>query len=91
MSKKRRQHSPDLKARVGLEALKGIEPIHAIPAKYEVHPVQVCSRLASTSHPESCCLFAIRRDRGCLPDELRQLPHSGHCSNEAVGNNLFLE
>ena len=26
MSKKRRQHSPDLKARVGLEALKGIEP-----------------------------------------------------------------
>jgi len=29
MSKKRRQHSPDLKARVGLEALKGIEPIHA--------------------------------------------------------------
>jgi transposase len=41
MSKKRRQHSPDLKAKVGLEALKGIEPIHAIAAKYEVHPVQV--------------------------------------------------
>ena len=41
MSKKRRQHSPDLKARVGLEALKGIEPIHAIAEKYEVHPVQV--------------------------------------------------
>jgi transposase-like protein len=41
MSKKRRQHSPDLKARVGLEALKGIEPVHAIAAKYEVHPVQV--------------------------------------------------
>ena len=41
MSKKRRQHSSDLKARVGLEALKGIEPIHAIAAKYQVHPVQV--------------------------------------------------
>jgi len=41
MSKKRRQHSPDLKAKVGLEALKGIEPIHAIAAKFEVHPVQV--------------------------------------------------
>ena len=41
MSKKRRQHSPDLKARVGLEALKGVEPIHAIAAKFEVHPVQV--------------------------------------------------
>ena len=41
MSKKRRLHSPDLKAKVGLEALKGIEPVHAIAAKYEVHPVQV--------------------------------------------------
>jgi len=41
MSKKRRQHSPDLKAKVGLEALKGIQPVHAIAAKYQVHPVQV--------------------------------------------------
>ena len=41
MSKKRRQHSPDLKAKVGLEALKGVEPVHAIAAKYQVHPVQV--------------------------------------------------
>ena len=41
MSKKRRQHSPDLKARVGLDALKGIEPVHAIAAKFKVHPVQV--------------------------------------------------
>ena len=29
MSKKRRQHNPELKAKVGLEALKGIEPVHA--------------------------------------------------------------
>ncbi len=41
MSQKRRQHSPEFKARVGLEALKGIEPVHAIAAKYQVHPVQV--------------------------------------------------
>jgi putative transposase len=41
MSKKRRQHSAELKARVALEALKGIEPVHAIAAKYQVHPVQV--------------------------------------------------
>ena len=41
MSKKRRQHSPELKARVGLEALKGIEPVHSIASKYSVHPVQV--------------------------------------------------
>jgi transposase len=41
MSKKRRLHSPELKAKVGLEALKGIEPVHAIAARYQVHPVQV--------------------------------------------------
>ena len=41
MSKKRRQHNPELKAKVGLEALKGIEAVHAIAAKYQVHPVQV--------------------------------------------------
>jgi hypothetical protein len=27
MSKKRRQHSPDLKTKVGLEALKGIDAV----------------------------------------------------------------
>jgi len=32
MSKKRRQHNPELKAKVSLEALKGIEPIHALAA-----------------------------------------------------------
>lgn len=42
MSKKsRRKFSPEFKAQVGLEALKGVEPIHAIAVKYEVHPVQV--------------------------------------------------
>jgi transposase-like protein len=39
--KKRRQHNPDLKAKVGLEAFKGIEPVHAIASRYAMHPVQV--------------------------------------------------
>ena len=41
MSTKRRQHSPELKAQVGLEALKGIEPVHVIAARHKIHPVQV--------------------------------------------------
>ena len=41
MSKKRRQHSVELKSRVALEALKGIEAVHTIAARYQVHPVQV--------------------------------------------------
>jgi transposase-like protein len=63
MSKKRRQHSPDLKAKVGLEALKGIEPVHAIASRYEVHPVQVSQWKKEAGPP-------YRR----LP-QLRQLPH----------------
>jgi transposase-like protein len=39
--KNRRKFTPEFKAKVGLEALKGIEPIQAIGSKYEVHPVQV--------------------------------------------------
>jgi putative transposase len=41
MSKKRRSFSAELNAQVGLEALKGIEPIHVIAQRHEVHPVQV--------------------------------------------------
>jgi putative transposase len=41
MSKKRRQLSAEFKARVGLEAPRGVEPIHAIAARHKVHPVQV--------------------------------------------------
>lgn len=41
MSKKRRSFSAEFKAQVGLEALKGIEPIHVIAQRHEVHPVQV--------------------------------------------------
>lgn len=39
--KSRWKFRPEFKAQVGLEALKGIEPIHAIAARHEVHPVQV--------------------------------------------------
>ena len=41
MSKKRRQHNPEFKAKVALEALKGIEPIHALAARYQMHPTQI--------------------------------------------------
>jgi len=62
MSKKRRQHSAELKARVGLEALKGIEPVHAIAAKYQVHPVQVSQwkKEAAERLPE---VFARKADQ----------------------------
>jgi transposase-like protein len=71
MSKKRRLHSPELKARVGLEALKGIEPIHAIAAKYQVHPVQVSQwkKEAAERLPE---VFARKADYEAAAAQARE-------------------
>ena len=41
MKAKRRRHDAAFKARVALEALKGVKTIQAIAKEFEVHPVQV--------------------------------------------------
>lgn len=41
MKAKRRRHEPEFKARVALEALKGIDTIQQIAKDFDVHPVQV--------------------------------------------------
>jgi len=41
MKAQRRRHDSEFKARVALEALKGIKTIQQIAKEYEVHPVQV--------------------------------------------------
>ena len=38
---KRRQHSPQFKAKVALEALKGIETAQQLAARFEIHPSQI--------------------------------------------------
>jgi transposase-like protein len=39
--KKRKVHTPEFKAKVGLEALRGVKTINELGQEYEVHPVQV--------------------------------------------------
>ncbi len=39
--KKRKVHSAELKAKVGLEAVRGVKTINEIGQRYEVHPVLV--------------------------------------------------
>lgn len=41
MKAKRRRHDPEFKARVALEAIRGIKTIQQIGKEFEVHPVQV--------------------------------------------------
>lgn len=38
---KRKRHDPEFKARVALEAIKGIKTVQQIAADFDVHPVQV--------------------------------------------------
>ena len=40
-STKRRLHSPELKAKVGLEALGGMKTINQIAQEHDVHPMQL--------------------------------------------------
>lgn len=41
MKSKRRRHDPEFKARVALEALKGVKTLPEIAKEYDIHPVQV--------------------------------------------------
>lgn len=41
MKAKRRRHDPEFKARVALEALKGLKTIQQIAKEFDIHPVQV--------------------------------------------------
>ena len=40
-SKKRSTHLPEFKAKVGLEAVRGLKTVNQIGQEYGVHPVQV--------------------------------------------------
>jgi len=41
MKGKRRRHEPEFKARVAIEALKGIKTVQQIAKEFDIHPVQV--------------------------------------------------
>ena len=40
MNAKRKRHDPEFKARVALEALKGVKTIQQIAKDFDIHPVQ---------------------------------------------------
>ena|SRR5450432_2322972 len=72
MSKKsRRKFSAEFKAQVGLEAVRGVESINTIAAKYEVHPVQVSQWKKEVLErlPE---VFATKKPAGASDAEARE-------------------
>lgn len=41
MPKKRKVHSPEFKAKVSLDAIKGMKTASELASQYQVHPVQI--------------------------------------------------
>ena len=59
-AKTRQYHSPEFKAKVGLEAVRGVKTINEIGQEYGVHPVQVGQWKKDIQEPAST-LFEGKR------------------------------
>ena len=62
MKKGRRNHSAEFKARVALEAIKGIKSMTELASEYEVHPNQI-SKWKKQVLAELPGIFSDRRKR----------------------------
>lgn len=71
MKAKRRRHDPEFKARVAIEALKGVKTIQEIAKEFDIHPVQVCDwKKAMTEGASS--IFGRGRAKAASEDFERQ-------------------
>jgi transposase-like protein len=59
-TKTRKVHLPAFKAKVGLEALRGVKTINEIGQEFGVHPVQV-GQWKKEIQEQACTLFEGRR------------------------------
>ena len=62
MGRKRRIHSDELKAKVAIEALRGLKTASELAAAYDVHPVQI-SQWKRQLLDQAATLFAPGRAR----------------------------
>ena len=62
MSTQRKQYSAEFKARVALEALKGLKTVHALASTYGVHPTHIAhwKHRLQQEMPE---IFSVRREK----------------------------
>jgi transposase-like protein len=62
MSTQRKQYSAEFKARVALEALKGVKTVNELASAYGVHPTQI-THWKHRLHKEMPDIFSARRDK----------------------------
>ncbi len=68
MKNSRRRHGAEFKARVALEAIKGIRTINEIAAEYEVHPSQI-NKWKKQLLSELPGIFSSRRQKAAQDEE----------------------
>ncbi|MCK4299210.1 MAG: transposase [Planctomycetes bacterium] len=68
MGSKRRRHSAQFKAKVALEAIKGVKSLSQLAAQYEVHPTQI-AKWKKHLLDQLPGLFSDRRRGSDLADE----------------------
>ena len=68
MTQKRRQHSAEFKARIALEAIKGLKTVQQIAADNHIHPVQV-SQWKTQMLDSASGVFARGREREAGQEE----------------------
>jgi len=69
---KRKQHSPQFKAKVALEALKGIETTQQLAARFDIHPTQI-SHWKRQLLDGAAALFANGKQKGNAEDHEAEL------------------
>jgi transposase len=71
--KKRKLHGSDFKARVGLEAVRGIMTVNEIGQAHEVHPVQVGQWKKVIQEQASMLFDGKRGPKAAVPDKTEAL------------------
>jgi len=69
MSRTRKNHSKEFKAKVALEAVKGVQSLSELAARYKVHPTQIAQWKKQLK--ENAPLVFERGRSGATPDAER--------------------
>lgn len=67
----RKQYNGDVKARAGIEAIKGVRTVNEIAAAYGVHPVQI-TKWKKQALEELPRVFSRRREDSAKAEEERK-------------------
>ena len=68
MQHSRKRHGADFKARVSLEAIKGIRTINELAAEYELHPTQI-TRWKNQMLRDASIIFSGKAKKTAANDE----------------------